>query len=300
MAREVGSVNDQLTQYVWDYGRRRTCALGELSARVEVLGGSFAVVVSSEGPGPLGFMVPGLRQLANPRHSRVLGAGFERLAFFPSSIAKIARLAGTDIVFVPAWAKEQVLHPAGVLSEPYGHDLKRREAWPKLPQEVLLYCALLSQRKIPLITTHDLVGHIAGMDGSHWPALQTMALRVERSLKVYFAHLEPPRVETLLLPFVAGTLLDVFAQPMNQPYARQLGVLIGSLMDYLDAHGPRLVEYAVQSLEIFPRECGLLMELAASAEDSTRIRERAMELFEAVARHTTHRWADARYCNSSR
>jgi hypothetical protein len=287
MAREVGSVNDQLTRYVWDYERERTCELGELSARAEMLGGSFAVVVSSDGTRPLGSTVSGLRQLVNPRQSRVRGAGFERLVFFPSSIARIARLAGTDLVFVPAWAKEQVLRPEGAFNEPYGHDLKRREAWSKLPEEVLFCCALLSQRKMPLITTHDLVGHIAGMDGSRWPALQNMALRVERSLEAYFAHLGPARVETLLLPFLAGTLLDVFAQPMSRPHTRQLGVLIESLTDYLDVHGRRLIECAVKRIEIFPRECAALMDLLTSTEDSTRIRARAMELLDAIARHTT-------------
>jgi hypothetical protein len=283
MAHEMGSANDQLTTAIWDPARGRPFALGELSAEVEEIGGEFALVLSAAGPGPLGFAVRGLRQFVNPKHSVPKGEGFERLVFFPVSVARILRREGTDLVFIASWAREMVFHPTRRRDEPYGEDFKRRAYWTTFPANVRLFCELLVSRKLPLLSSHDLVYHLAGFKASLWPELTAVAARLGHCLDAYFARLRRPCAETLILPFMAGYLTDNYAQPLLQGRARQIRVLIDTLVEYLDAHGEALAEAGSQEMKEFPAQYPDFMSLMVSAEDSAGIRQRAWSLLDSIA-----------------
>jgi hypothetical protein len=283
MAHEMGSANDQLTTAIWDFARARPFALGELTAEVQEIGGEFALVVSSAGSGPLGFAVRGLRQFVNPRHSVPSGEGFERLVFFPMSVSRILRRAGVDLVFVSSWAKETVFHPERRRDEPYGEDFKRRDYWATFPANVRLFCELLANHKLPLLSSHDLVYHLAGFTGSLWPHLEEVARSLGRCLDGYFSRLGRPGIAPLILPFMAGYLADNYAQPLLQRYARQIRVLIETLVSYLDTHGEALAEAGADEIQEFPVQYADFMSLMVSGEDSGWIRQRAWGLLDVIA-----------------
>ena len=282
IAHEMGSANDQLTTAIWDYGRARAFALGELTAEVQEIGGEFALVVSSAGSGPLGFVVRGLRQFVNPRYSVPSGEGFERLVFFPTSVSRILRREGTDLVFISSWAKEMVFHPARGRDERYGEALKRRDDWATVPANVRLYCELLAAHKLPLLSSHDLVYHLAGFKDSLWPPLEEVARSLGRCLDGYLSRLGRPGIAPLVLPFMAGYLADTYAQPLMEGYARQIRVLIETLVSYLDTHGEALAAAGAGELQEFPAQYADFMSLMLSREDSGWIRQRAGELLDAI------------------
>jgi hypothetical protein len=258
-----------------------------LTAQVQGLGGSITVVISSQTGGPLGFTRPGISKFVNPKHSVTINPGYERIVLFPVSISKILGLQGADIVFVPRWAAEQALNPAREPDEPYSEAFKQRSAWETLPTNTLLFCSLLSQRKLLMLSTHDLVAHMAGLHESMWPEIQVFASWIGGCLSRYFAAIRRASVETLILPLIAGTLLDIYAQPLSRGYARQLRVLIEMITVYLDTHGAVLAERAVPRLEIFPREFAAFMALFRSNQDSEFIRQQGLALLDAIAVQTT-------------
>lgn len=283
MAHEVGSANDQLTTAIWDYGRARAFALGELTAEVQEIGGEFALVVSAAGSGPLGFAVRGLRQFVNPRYSVPSGEGFERLVFFPTSVSRILRREGTDLVFISSWAKEMVFRPARGRDERYGEDFKRRDGWAMVPANVRLYCELLAAHKLPLLSSHDLVYHLAGFKDSLWPPLEEVARSLGRCLDGYLSRLGGPGVGPLILPFMAGYLADTYAQPLMEGYTRQIRVLIETLVSYLDTRGEMLAAAGADELQVFPAQYADFMGLMVSGEGSGEIRQRAWGLLDAIA-----------------
>lgn len=288
LAAEIGTGNDQLTPQVWHHGLHRACVPGELIARVETVGRAIGVVIESAVPGPLG-VPPSLRRLVNPAVSVPVGPGFERLVLVPVSLARIAGLAGATLVWVPAWAREQVFHPGRGAGELYGEDFQRRDAWRTVAPNLLLFSSLLARRRLALVSTHDLVAHVAGLDAAHWTSLQPLAARVERCLRAYLARVARPSVETLVLPFLLGVLLDVHAQPTSRHLARQNLALADTLIDYLDARGAHLAAMATPHLATFPRAYAPLMNLLSSADDHATLRRHAIALLDAIADQTTTR-----------
>jgi hypothetical protein len=282
MAHEMGSANDQLTTAIWDYARARPFALGELTAEVEEIEGEFALVVSSAGSGPLGFIVRGLRKFVNPKHSVPSGEGFERLVFFPVSLAKILRREGADLVFVSTWAKEMVFHPDRQRNEPYGEDFKRRASWVTFPAGARLFCKLLASHQLPLLGSHDLVYHLAGFSASLWPQLDEVSRNLDRCLDAYFSRIQKPCMETVILPFMAVYLADNYAQPALQDDARQIRVLIDTVLGYIDTHGATLAEARADERREFPSRYPDFMNLMFSGEDSGSIRARAWGLLDSI------------------
>jgi hypothetical protein len=65
---------------------------------------------------------------------------------------------------------------------------------------VLKFSDLIRQGKSALMGTHDMVAHIAGLDGNHWPLLKKNAQRVFQAITSYFNSTTNPSIAALILP----------------------------------------------------------------------------------------------------
>jgi hypothetical protein len=245
--REVGTANDELARFDFDSESGQVVPKESLRARLIRYRRKIGVRIWAEGYPKLELRFYGIQALLHPGLSFNQDGTLEKLVIFPEIISKIASLEGVDLAFVRPWALNSVfeLHPFDTYYLTNIWELKNLDA--------LRFATLVENRQIPFLGTHDLVAHIAGTQSGAWSQLQARGKRVKDVLSDFLADTPNPWIGSLILPYIAGILLDDLAQPpVYEAETRSIPL-----------------EYVLQAIEsrmITPDETGVLMKYPAHHE----------------------------------
>lgn len=210
IAREVGTVNDELSQFTYDAGNGERVSREKMRAEVIELQGHYGVRIWVQGCESIEVRVKGFPKLLHPEFSFDADGRINQLVFFPESIARVLALEGIELVFIREWAMNTIFggfHPA--------EGFYQTNLWELVNNDSQRFARLVQERQLPLLGTHDLVAHIAGVQGSDWPALVEEARELRETLEAYFEGVENPHIASRILPYAAGVVLDDLAQPPN-------------------------------------------------------------------------------------
>lgn len=246
--REIGTHNDELAPFLYDAPTGQNIPVANLRAELVQYRGHVGVRVWAPGHAQLELRLPGIKELLNPRFSYDAEGSLYQCVFFPQSIAKILALQDTHLVVVRAWAMNTIFGGFGP-AQPY----YQTNFWELENNDTLRFANLLTAQQIPLLGTHDLCAHIAGVAASAWPGLRTRAQRVKETLQDYFSEVKVPTLTSLVIPYVVGVLLDDLAQPRHYS-ARSQALMIEEGLKVIAARA------------IHPAQSRVLMKFPASVE----------------------------------
>ena len=208
--QEVGTINDQLSRYLFDKITEKQIPTECLKSELIEYNGHIGVRIWADGFDSFDLRIRGLRALLNPKLSFDNDGNINQLVLFPESIAKINRLEKADLVIVKEWALNTIFG---------GFDPKKRfyetNSWELVENDALRYTQLLENRQIAFVGTHDLAAHISGLHDEALTELQALGATTRKRFAKYFGEMKKPSVCSLVLPYAAGVLLDDLAQPGN-------------------------------------------------------------------------------------
>jgi hypothetical protein len=249
--REIGTANDQLTTRLIDADSGASvpveCARSELIDHR----GNVGIRIWYDRHERLDVPSYFLRALFHPDLSFNPDGTLHQIVIFPITVARIARLEDAKLVIVPRWALDMPFaHPDSETWQ-YYRDFGKPERWAAVRDWVLHFCELTIDKKIPFFTTHDLSAHITGVQKAAWDMLGVVARKLKDCMDHVFAGCPDPPTQTLILPFMAGYLLDGLAQPVHGDNERML-IVIDSLLE------------AIAEPAIDPRAPGILRRFPQS------------------------------------
>jgi hypothetical protein len=206
--QEVGTPNDELARFLFTPESDRPIPRESLRAELISPGSAFGVRIWAEGFSHLEIRFPKLRGLLHPDYSFHPDGSLKQLVVFPAPIARWLEGQGVTAVLVKPWALNTIFggfHP----SQGY----YQTNMWEMFNIDVIRYAGLVERRQVPFLGTHDLVAHVAGTQRAAWDELAPLGGRVRRHLQEYFQGVARPNPGSLILPYIAGIVLDDLAQP---------------------------------------------------------------------------------------
>jgi hypothetical protein len=267
IAKEVGTVNDELARFVFDAKSNQLVPLESLKARVVSCRGKVGFQIYSEGSLNLEVRINGFRDLCHPGLGENKDGTFACLTIFPEIVAKLAAHEGVELVIARTWAMNSIF---GGFAKNRGY--YETNFWELENNDTLLFADLVSQRKLAFVGTHDLIAHIAGLNASAWPELAQNAARVRRAILTYIGKLRPS-ISDLVLPYTAGVILDDLAQPpsyastahrvMLEEILRLLEMPRGALSNTLLLEYPSLFEQVITLSRSSALETGVARAVVA-------------------------------------
>jgi hypothetical protein len=206
--REIGTVNDELARFIFDFRRQTVIERNSLKADLVRWKGFTGVRIWSEQSDRLELRARGLRDLLHPDFSYDENNNLYQLVIFPEIVARIAALEGIELVLVKSWGMNSIFGGFDPAKEYY-----QTNFWELENNDALVFSNLVRQGQLALLGTHDLIAHIAGLDAEKWPLLREQAQRVHEGISRYFKKTKRPSIASLILPYTVGVILDDLAQP---------------------------------------------------------------------------------------
>lgn len=212
---EIGTANDQLSSRLFVADSGAPVPLEAARAELVEFHGNIGVRIWYEGHDRLIARRQQLRALFHPSLSFNDDGTIRQIVLFPITVARVARREDAALVIVPRWALDTAFAHRESATWEYYLDFGKPERWAAVRHWILHFCALTIERKIPFFTTHDLTAHITGVQKASWGLLGAMARKLDACLDQLFAGCPDPPTQALILPFMAGYLLDGLAQPLH-------------------------------------------------------------------------------------
>jgi hypothetical protein len=229
MAREVGTVNDELARFIFDADRGVAVDRETLEAEFVEWQGRIGVRISSTVTTRLELRAQGFAELTHPRFSRNPDGTIHSLFVFPRLVAEIAALRGVELVVVKSWAMNSIFGGFDPAKAYY-----QTNFWELENNDSLKFADLVRKGRLAFLGTHDLIAHVAGTRSEAWTLLRAQAEQVHHSISRYFANTQEPTIASLVLPYTAGVVLDDLAQPPTYGSRSHANVL-DALLEALDA-----------------------------------------------------------------
>lgn len=218
--REVGTINDELSRFIFDVDSQKPVRQESLKAEFVEWNQLFGLRIESTDRQRLELRLKGFYDVVHPRLSANADGSLHSLYVFPQIIADIASKQGVDLVMVKSWGMNSIFGGFDPSQSYY-----QTNFWEIENNDVLKFADLTRQGRIAFLGTHDLIAHIAGVDRGHWLLLQHQAQRVFKILQDYFSQTSKPSVSSLILPYTIGVILDDLAQPPSYGSLGHLAVL---------------------------------------------------------------------------
>jgi hypothetical protein len=231
--REIGTINDQLSRKLVTADTRSSLPMECARAELIEYHGNIGVRIWYEGHRRLLTTRRHLEALLHPSLSFNDDGTIRQLVIFPITVARIAQLEDTRLVIVPSWAVDLPLADRQRATA-YYLDFATPEQWARFPAQVIHYCRLTENQTIPFFTTHDLADHLAGFFAVSWRPLVGIARKIRVCLDRLFADCPAPPVQALILPFMAGYLLDSLSQPVHGDEER-IAIAIDQVLETIEA-----------------------------------------------------------------
>tara|TARA_B110001454_G_scaffold181094_1_gene174967 strand:+ start:19187 stop:20143 length:957 start_codon:yes stop_codon:yes gene_type:complete len=220
LAREVGTVNDELARFVFDADSKNAVTQSSFKAEFVEWRGLFGVRIYSSESRRLTLRTSGFYDVVHPELSFNSDGTLHSLYVFPDIIHRIAKSHGVDLVLVKTWGMNSIF---GGFDPSKGY--YQTNFWEIENNDSIKFADLIRHSQIAFLGTHDLIAHIAGIDQSHWPLLKTLADRVYHSIHSYFKNTQKPTIASLILPYTLGVVLDDLAQPPSYSSLSHMAVL---------------------------------------------------------------------------
>ncbi len=224
--QEIGTIHDELARFIYHADTGIPAPLSQFGAKLVTQNGHVGVRITATEDFPWEVRLRGFRELIHPDES----AQIRQCVIFPLSIARIAAHRGVELVIVREWALNTVFGRFD-RSRPY----YETNAWELVQNDTLTYSALLARKQVAFLGTHDLTAHVAGISSLATSALQSVGQDIHLRLSRYFQQISQPSVATLILPYIAGVILDDLAQPRNYG-SESRSIVLKSVMQALDDH----------------------------------------------------------------
>lgn len=216
IAREVGTVNDELSRFIFDAATGTLVQRQSLKAEMISFRGNVGIRISSKQSSSLEVRIPGFRDLVHPHFSENADGSYHHIVLFPELITKIAALEGVELVIVKPWALNSMFGGFESTESYYATNF-----WELNTNDSTLFADLLVEKKLAFLGTHDLIAHVAGLKKSAWEELPQMALHVRQGIVSYLGK-GSISIPNLVLPYTAGVILDDLAQPPSyQSYSHR-------------------------------------------------------------------------------
>lgn len=269
--REVLTVSNELVGHVFDAETGREVQWHEMRSELVASGESIGVRIWVPGSSVLTIVNEGLAAFVNPRFSLDAKNNLGQLVFFPESVDQILRLEGGELVIVPEWGLNTIF--GGF--DPGVH-FYQTNLWEIDNNDTLRFARLLGRRQIPLLGTHDLTAHSAGVRRAEMDRLAALGDRIADLLGSYFSSAKGAKVNraSLIIPYLIGVLLDDLAQPVHYGSKKRLFV-IDALLEVIRSNPINLTE--PRRILRAPRAFRRLIEFTRSSDDATVI-QKAPEL----------------------
>jgi hypothetical protein len=227
IAREVGTINDELARFIFDAERGEVVDPSSLWSEFVEWNGNVGVKIQSRHSKRLEIRARGFLEVTHPSFSYNQDGTIHSLIIFPRLVAKIAALEGVELVLVKSWALNSVFGGFDPSKAYY-----QTNFWELENNDSLLFADLVRQGRLALLGTHDLIAHVAGVRREAWKKLRVDAERVYQAIRRYFIQISSPSVASLVLPYTIGVVLDDLAQPPtygSRSHMRTLDLLLGEL-----------------------------------------------------------------------
>lgn len=218
--REVGTVNDEMARFIFDMESKQPVRLESLKAELVEWNGLVGVKVFSTDSSRLELRTKGFYDVVHPSLSINKDGTRQALFIFPEIIKKIAESESVELVLIKSWGFNSIF---GGFDPAKGY--YQTNFWEIENNDALKFSDLIRQGKLALMGTHDLIAHIAGLDGAHWPLLKKNAHRVFDVISSYFKSTPQPSISALILPYTIGVVLDDLAQPPSYGSKNHIAVL---------------------------------------------------------------------------
>lgn len=207
ISREVGTGNDEMARFIFDAETGNLVPREHLRAELIRYKEKVGVRIWAEGHPKIELRFYGIQSLVHPELSFNDDGSLSQIVIFPEAVAKIAALEGVDVAFVRPWAMNTVfeLHPSQSYYLTNIYELKNNDA--------LRFASLVEKGQVPFLGTHDLVAHIAGTKAEAWQKLRERGSEVRQTLTEFLGQCSAPWIGSLILPYLAGILLDDLTQP---------------------------------------------------------------------------------------
>ncbi len=220
IAREVGTVNDELARFIFCAPEAKMVRRESLRVEFIEWNGLFGVRIFSLDSQRLELRTKGFYEVIHPELSCNEDGTLHSLFIFPEIIYKIAGLQNIELVLIKSWGMNSLF---GGFDPSKGY--YQTNFWEIENNDALLFSNLIRQGKLAFMGTHDLIAHIAGVDHVHWPLLKSNAERVNTAIAWYFKSVSKPNISALILPYTIGVVLDDLAQPPSYSSKTHLAVL---------------------------------------------------------------------------
>lgn len=227
--REIGSVNDDLAPFLYDRESSKPVDKSSLRSEIVQWRKHIGVRIWSTESNRLDLRLRWLSELLHPAFCFNADESLHQLVFFPEFIAKITALQGVQLVIVKQWALNTVFGEFDPHKRYY-----QANSWELKNNDGFVFANMVRQNRLTLLGTHDLVSHVPGVRAEKWAPLREDAECVYRTIANYLGELVSPSISALVLPYVAGTLLDDLAQPPNYG-SRRHRVLLKFVLEAMDA-----------------------------------------------------------------
>lgn len=208
IAREVGTVNDELARFLFDADCGEPVLRESLHAELVEWNGRIGVHIWSSASPRLEARARWLPELTHPAFSTHPDGTLRGLFVFPALIAKIAALEGVELVLVKSWAMNSIFGGFDPAKAYY-----QTNFWELENNDSLAFADLVRHGRLAFLGTHDLIAHIAGVRRGDWVLLREQAATVHRAIRTYFESASRPTIASLILPYTIGVVLDDLAQP---------------------------------------------------------------------------------------
>ena len=218
--REIGTTNDELARFIYDANVSAPIRLNSIKKTLVKWHGLYGVKISSTDSTRLELRTRGFYDVVHPGLSYNSDGTLHSLYIFPKIINKISKQQGIELVIVKSWGKNSIF---GGFDPAKGY--YQTNFWEIENNDVLKFSNLTRKGQVAFLGTHDLIAHIAGIDGGHWPLLKQIASRVFESISSYFGSVKTPSVSSLILPYTIGVVLDDLAQPPSYGSRNHIAVL---------------------------------------------------------------------------
>jgi hypothetical protein len=206
--REIGGPNNELARFIYDMKTGAPVRPESLKSEIIKHLGLVGVRVFSEDTERLELRSQGFYDVIHPDLSQNADGSLSSLYIFPEIINQIAKAHGVELVLVKSWGMNSIFGGFDPSQTYY-----QTNFWELENNDALKFADLVRQRQLAFLGTHDLIAHIAGIDGSEWPQLQENAQKVFETLSSKFPSGKRPNIAALILPYTLGTVLDDLAQP---------------------------------------------------------------------------------------
>lgn len=221
--RELGGLNDELAQFIYDDAQGRPVDRRALSGEIGFLDGDYCIRISSALSQKISISIPWLQELAQCRGEDIL--------ISPAKIASKIRFKGLAPVIVRDWLNRAIFSDFDPKKMSY-----RDQLWVLRNNEVMLYSEIVASDKIIFQDLHDITAHIAGLNYDGYRFAGNVAAHVHQKLKSYFGPSGRGNLTSQLVPFLIGVILDGLTQSMIY-YSENRRMAIEELLSSMDSLG---------------------------------------------------------------